>query len=126
MPIQAADLLLDILFDFSADFLGNLRRQKNSFDDLGRRTSSLVVVEQPPGRASAQPKNSGLLRGRIISRRSHQRFAYLCELQGLFLFWGSQCESGGRRFVSGTFAWFSIPRALGAKCREIAKWLRRL
>ena len=79
MPIQTAGLLFDVLFDFSADFLGNLRRQKNSFDDLGRRTRSLVAVEQHPGRASAHPKDSGLLRGRIITS-SHKRLAYLGEL----------------------------------------------
>jgi hypothetical protein len=64
------------------------------FDYFGRRTGSFVPVEQTPGRASAQPKNSGLLRVRIITR-SHQRFAYLCELQGLFLFW-LQSEADAR------------------------------
>ena len=65
MPIQAAALLLDILLDFSSRDCRKVRRRKNAFDDIGGRTGSLVEVEQRPGGASTDPKDSGLLGDRI-------------------------------------------------------------
>jgi len=46
MPIQAADPVRNVLFDFASHCWRNIRRRKNTLDDLGRRTGSFVAVEE--------------------------------------------------------------------------------
>src|SRR5262245_6982298 len=65
MSIDATAFLLDVLFDFSSHDCREARRRKNAFDDIGGRTRSLIAVEHNPGGASAHPKCSRLLGGRI-------------------------------------------------------------
>ena len=65
MPIKAATLLLDILFDFSSHDRRKVRRSKNTFDDICRWARSLVTVEHAPGGASAYPQDNCLLGDRI-------------------------------------------------------------